>query len=166
MSDSLLVVEAYLDQEGITHHRDNQGTVIFHLPYGRTSYDCRIRCDGLILVLTAIWNGVILADDAELAECVLVRLSNVGSGSGKTFFNPAQRALKFETSVDVSMSTLPPERVRIFRETVLDPFNIKILAMEFVLDGQLPVDVAVDIYGEWDRKPSTDRYRRSPGTRH
>ncbi|MGH7213638.1 MAG: hypothetical protein ACREIT_02565 [Tepidisphaeraceae bacterium] len=151
MVDLLLVVEAFLDGEGLCHHRDDANRLCFDFPFGRTSYDCRVHQAGQVLVLNAMWSARVAADEIERAGRVLVRLSRTGNRSGDTRFSPTSGRLKYTTSVDVSMSTLTVERVGTILETLLDPFNVKILAMELVLDGQLPEDAAVDIYEEWDR---------------
>lgn len=151
MVDSLLVVEAFLDAKGLCHRRDDANRVCFDLPFGRTSYDCRVHQTGQILILNAMWSGRVASNEVERAERVLVRLSRTGNGNGDTRFSPTSGRLKYTTSVDVSMSTLTADRVGTILETLLDPFNVKILAMEFVLDGQLPEDAAVGAYEEWDR---------------
>ncbi len=152
MEDLLLVVEAFLDAEGIAHQRDDTGDLTFDLPYGRTSYGCEVGQVGRTLTFAALWSGRIPSEKGGTAGTLLKRLSNTASISGDTFLNPHRGQLKYFSSVDLSLSDLTVERVGTIIETLLDPFNVKILAMKMVLDGQLSADAAVDCYAEWDRK--------------
>ncbi len=152
MDDLLLVVEEFLDAESIAHHRDQAGDVAFGLPFGRTSCACEVSQNGRTLTLAALWNGRVAPEKSGTAEALLTRLSKAASRNGDTFFNPHRGQLKYFSSVDLSLSQLTVERVSTIIETLLDPFNVKILAMGMVFDGQLPVDAAVDCYAEWDRK--------------
>jgi hypothetical protein len=152
MVDLLLVVEAYLDCQGIVRRRDAEDAVCFDLPFGRTSYECRVAAEGRKLIVSALWHGQVDPDDADRAQRVLTRLSNTGESSGKTCFNPARGKLMFTTSVDMTCADLTVERVGSTLETLLDPFNVKVLAMQMCLDGQLAEDAAVDCYAEWNRR--------------
>jgi hypothetical protein len=151
MVDLLLVVEAFLDGEGIVHRRDEGNGVCFDLPFGRTSYDCRLVAEDRKLIVSALWHGRIDTDDAERTQRVLTRLSNTGDSGGNTHFNPAQGKLMFTSSVDVSCADVTVDRMASILETLLDPFNVRILAMQMVLSGQMPEAAAVDCYAEWNR---------------
>ncbi len=152
MEDLLLVVEAFLDAEGIAHQRDETGEVTFDLPFGRTSYRCEVGQSGRTLTLAALWIGRIPSERGDSARELLTRLSNTASRSGDTFLSPHRGQLKYFSSVDLSQSHLTVERVSAILETLLDPFNVKVLAMSMVFDGELSADAAVNCYAEWDRK--------------
>lgn len=87
MVDFLLVVEAFLDEEGIFHRRDATGQLLFELPFGRTSYECVVHQVSQTLNLAAFWNGNIDLFQVDVAREVLVRLNNAGSYDGQTFMN-------------------------------------------------------------------------------
>jgi hypothetical protein len=156
MVDLLLVVEAFLDGEEIVHRRDEQNGVCFDLPFGRTSYDCRVVAEDRKLIVSALWHGRIDSDDAERAQRVLTRLSNTGDSGGNTHFNPALGKLMFTSSVDMSCADVTVDQVASILEKLLDPFNVRILAMQMVLSGRLPEAAAVDCYAEWNRKRIAD----------
>ncbi|HEX8524849.1 MAG TPA: hypothetical protein VF669_21535 [Tepidisphaeraceae bacterium] len=151
MVDLLLVVEAFLDGENIVHRRDQENAVCFDLPFGRTSYDCRVVAEDRKLIVGALWRGRVDTDDAERAQRLLTRLWNTGDSGGNTHFNPARGKLMFASSVDVSCADVTVDTMASILETLLDPFNVRILAMQMVLSGQMPETAAVDCYAEWNR---------------
>ena len=56
-----------------------------------------------------------------------------------------------KTSVASANGRLTVNAVHTLLETMLDPFNVKILAMELVLAGQMSEDDAVETYDHWCR---------------
>ena len=152
MVDLIFVVEAFLDGQGITHSRDEAGAVMFELPFGRTVYECSILQFGQALYLSALWRGTIAPDRMDAAQELLLRLIDAGAHVGQTHLNPRRGLLKYNSSVDLGMVDFTIDRVGQVLETLLDPFNVKILAMEMALDEKMTADAAVECYGEWDRR--------------
>ena len=152
MVDTLLVVETFLDREDIAHHREGDAAVSFELPFGRTSYACEIEVRGRTLKLSATCADIIAADHVEAAATLVRRFVNAGAATGQTFLNPRRGQLRHITSVDVGATDITVERVRVVLETLLDPFNVMVLALGYVLDGGMSAEAAVDCYAAWDRK--------------
>jgi hypothetical protein len=160
MQDLLLVMEAYLDSKGIDHFRDEMDRISFNLRFGGTSYHCHVAQDGWIMRIDALWNERIAIDEAEQAECVLTRLSSIPGAIGNTLYNPARGEVVYCTSVDLSHVVLKVDRVESILETLLDPFNVKLLATEMVLDGRLPESAAVEVYAVWHRERLANMIRQ------
>ena len=59
---------------------------------------------------------------------------------------------KYNSSVDLGMVDFTIDRVGQVLETLLDAFNVKVLAMEMALDEKMTADVVVESYAAWDRR--------------
>ena len=152
MTDFIFIVEAFLDGQGIAHSRDKIGTVAFELPFGTTSFECSVNQFGQTLCVSALWCGVIAPDHINAAQRLLLRLIDAGAQLGQTHLNPRRGLLKYNSSVDLGMVDFTIDRVGQVLETLLEPFNIKILAMEMALNQKMTADVVVESYAAWDRR--------------
>lgn len=157
MTDMISAVAAWLEEMGISYATEDDA-LRFDLPFGSTSYDCAIWPEGGdSIVVSAVWYGSVPVNRITEAQQLLAQFVALGDGAGQTMLNSRTGQVMRQASVDVSMIQFNAQAVKRIIDEVMDPFNVKVLALGLVLERRMKAHEAAETYEEWERARTKER---------